>query len=786
LSRTETKTTSVPITVRAVEHTAAPVAGERYGVVQHLGAGGVGTVDEVDDRLLGRSVARKTLRADANPMLAALLVAEAQVCAQLEHPSIVPIYDLFTQDDAPAYTMRIVRGRTLREIIRSDDRVQARHRLLGVLRHVCLAADYAHSRGVVHRDLKPANIVVGEFGEVYVLDWGMAVLLEGADVRSAGATPVSGGSPGYMAPEQIQERTVGPRTDVFAIGIMLYEVLCGQRPFATLAATFLETPRSPKQIDARAPVELDALAMQCIALDPGDRPASARAVADVLDAYLSGEGRRAEAQRLCEVARAPFERATALEAQRRDLTLAARKALEGVESWEPAERKLPGWSLEDEAAEADREAGRALAEAIDLYTKAIGYDADCEQAHRGLSDIYWSLARAAEIERRPAAQVHYEALVLDHDVGGKYAALLAADARLVLQTNPPGAQVVARRYAERGRILVPGEARALGPTPVDARLEPGSYLLVLSAPGYRDVRYPVLLARGGRHEGRVSLYTDDEIGDGYRYVPAGAAVFGGDPAAYDALPRAEIFVDDFAIAELPVTLRQYCAFLDDLEAIDPELASRRAHQGISELAVRRTAGGRWEPHPANIEGEARKLFPIEEGHLWQVPVNMIDWFDAVAYCRWRSRVEGAEVRLPTELEWEKAARGVDGRCYPWGDRFDPTFCLMRDSRPFTQQPEPVGTFPIDESPYGVRDMAGGMREWVADIFGERTAAELVAEPEPPPSMERGASTMRQVRSGNWRSDSAWARAASRGGQFALITGPGLSFRCAKTLRRREP
>ncbi len=128
-----------------------------------------------------------------------------------------------------------------------------------------------------------------------------------------------------------------------------------------------------------------------------------------------------------------------------------------------------------------------------------------------------------------------------------------------------------------------------------------------------------------------------------------------------------------------------------------------------------------------VEGDAQKRFPAEEGHLWNLPVILIDWFDAVAYCRFRSERDGIEIRLPTELEWEKAARGTDGRFYPWGDHFDPTFCLMRSSRPFLAQPEPVGTFPIDTSPYGVRDMAGGVREWVADVNGEGSWAETSGE-----------------------------------------------------------
>jgi serine/threonine-protein kinase len=214
--------------------------------------------------------------------------------------------------------------------------------------------------------------------------------------------------------------------------------------------------------------------------------------------------------------------------------------------------------------------------------------------------------------------------------------------------------------------------------------------------------------------------------------------------------------------------------------------------GALDAYVRKTAAGagadrRWEPDPIIIEGDARKMFPLGEGHEWNVPAYLIDWFDAVAYCRWRSVREGVEVRLPSEAEWEKAARGTDGRFYPWGDRFDPTFCHMRDSRAFAQQPEPAGTFPLDESPYGVRDMAGGMREWVGDIVGEKTYADLVAEPEPAPDTPRGESSLRRVRSGAWSQDSKWARAASRGtGHFALTRGTGLGFRCAKALRRRAP
>jgi len=189
---------------------------------------------------------------------------------------------------------------------------------------------------------------------------------------------------------------------------------------------------------------------------------------------------------------------------------------------------------------------------------------------------------------------------------------------------------------------------------------------------------------------------------------------------------------------------------------------------------------------ALVEGEARKCFPHEEGHSWNVPVVLVDWFDAAAYCAWSSAREGLELRLPSELEWEKAARGTDGRAFPWGDAFDPTFCLMRTSRPYLPQPEPVGTFEIDESPYGVRDMAGGVREWVGDVHGERTWSETSAEPEPVMRARRDASEWRVIRGGGWSTTAEYNRSASRTRFFALTRATYLGFRVAHTLPRRGP
>ena len=471
-----------------------------------------------------------------------------------------------------------------------------------------------------------------------------------------------------------------------------------------------------------------------------------------------------------------------LEERRRKLTKQAGELLKAIEGWQPVEDKHAAWTLEERATEADQEAARALAQAVELYTKALGYDAGCRQAHEGLAELYWSRAQQAEQRRARATQIYYEALVLEHD-RGRFEPLINANATLSVRSSPTGATVRILRYREHDRILVAGDAQSLGTTPIEPiELEPARYLLLVQASGYRELRYPLSLGRGVTHEADVNLYTDSELGDGFVLVPQGPVVLGGDPDAIESIPRQEVFVPDFAIAEFPVTLREYCAFLDDLQRSEPDEADKRAPCNLRNTAVSivmRSEGGVWEPHDMIIEGEARKLFPPDR--FWEIPANMITWFDAQAYCRWRSDHEGATIRMPTEAEWEKAARGADRRFYPWGDQFDPTFCLMRESRAFTQQPEPVGTFPMDVSPYGVRDMAGGMREWVADKFGERSASESAAEPEPSEDTTRAESGFRVLRSGCWWAQREYSRAASRGDMYATMRGTALTFRCVKVL-----
>jgi len=322
---------------------AEPTTGPRYEERRVLGRGGMGEVLLTRDAWLGREVALKRLRDDVGAGTDGMrrFVHEARVQGQLEHPSVVPVYDLAVGDaGGPHFTMKRVQGLTLRDVLerlraRDADAMVAfsRRKLLVSLSQVCLALAYAHARGVVHRDLKPENLMLGEFGEVYVLDWGVAKLgaigaeepaSSPATALEAIAAPPSGsartqvgdviGTPGYMAPEQArgESHRVGPEADLYALGAILYELVTleplhdGLSAHALLVSTLRCDGARPSAIAPDVPPELDALCYAATRLEPSDRIRSARALATSLERYLDGER---DVERRAELAREHLTRA---------------------------------------------------------------------------------------------------------------------------------------------------------------------------------------------------------------------------------------------------------------------------------------------------------------------------------------------------------------------------------------------------------------------------------------------------------------------------------------------
>ncbi len=258
----------------------------RFELIRELGKGGFGVVWEARDRQLGRRVAFKAVRAGGRRDLREeRLLREAEAAARLSHPNIVTLHDVGRTEQGPYLVLEMLEGETLsRRLARSRGRLPAREALhVGI--EVARGVAHAHAHGVVHRDLKPANVFLCEDGRVKVLDFGMA--------HAFGHKHVQGGTPGYMAPEQLEAGPEDERTDVFAIGAMLFEMLTGRVPYPPRAGQPPASAEAERELAATAAPALREAVVRMLERDPARRPRDGKEVLDLLtqtDAALEPAG----------------------------------------------------------------------------------------------------------------------------------------------------------------------------------------------------------------------------------------------------------------------------------------------------------------------------------------------------------------------------------------------------------------------------------------------------------------------------------------------------------------
>lgn len=802
-----------------------PQIGARYQDMQLLGRGGMGEVRLVKDTVLNRRLAMKVLDARwiQKTQNYTRFVDEAQICAQLQHPNIVPIHDLGTLPDGRVYfTMKEVKGAHFRSVIdavhqASQDGVWQStvtgwtlFKLLDAFRQVCQAMGFAHDKGVIHRDLKPENIMIGDFGEVLVVDWGIAKVLgqgvlsyaedEVSSVRHAHAflqTRVGQivGTPMYMAPEQVSGRsyTHDNRTDVYALGIVLYYLLKGTYPYEgrdvdNILKQIAVHHCIPIQTDAALPIpkELSDICDKAMAFDPDDRYASAHELALAIEGWLDGSKKHEKALQILTDAEELNVKRQRLSQEITALESAAEKGLETVSEGAPELEKEPWWQMEIAAAQKSRALRLITNERIQQLNTALNYKSDLDEAHQALIEHHRQAHVAAErIQDEIAMDFHahklrHHSLSLppQNPVRQRELHYLKGTGALSIQTDVDGVDVLLEQYVPQLKRLVAKPVANLGCAPIVKRdLEQGSYRLRLRKSGHHEVLYPVFIGRGEHWDGLdaahqprpIHIPKASEVAADECYVPAGWFVCGGDPNALQGFERRLMWVDDFVMSRFPVTHRSYLSYLNGL-----------LNAGQTELALQQVPRNR----TGTAEGSGPMLYnrPHDglfsvvteiDGHAFSLdmPLCGIDYPMAMTYAEWLSRQTGHNWRIPTEFQWEKSARGVDARSFPWGPFMDPSYACVFLSNANTPNAASVYDYPIDESVYGVRGLAGNMMEWTSSPY-QRTWKDAKEE------------QYRVLRGGGWFFSVGRARTAYRNYDTPDCKSVFLGMRLIRSLSSR--
>ena len=703
-----------------------------------LGSGGMGAVFRVHDPDLDRPIALKVLHShralDATSR--ARFLAEARLTARLDHPGVVPIHAVGTLPDGrPWFTMKEVRGRTLTEVAPTLD--LRRH--IDILRRVSEAVAAAHAQQVVHRDLKPDNVMVGAFGEVLVLDWGIAV--------QAGAQVPVAGTPGYVAPEVLDGAPPTPRSDVFALGCMLWGI-------------------------GRADAALVDLARACRSPAPEHRPADAAEVAEALRRWQEGADRRERALALVDQAGGLLEAAAQARKQAAQLAHNATETGQQLGPGAPLDKKRALWAMEDAARDARQAATDHELAAEGILQAALAAAPDDPEVHLLLALHHFGRVEAADAvgdrDRETARVARHLVHVPETEARAERPRQWLAGTGLLSVSGPAGHTATLSRYTEVDRVLVPEAVDTFELPLVACTLKKGRYRIDVA-------NHPSVFVAPVRPLEHTEVVVDspgEAIPNDCARIPAGWFRAGGDPDAPGATPVMDLWLDAFVIQKQPVCNADYLAFLNHLHTTGhPHDARRFAPKMGVDREPLWTVGstGLWE------------MRPDEEGDAWPPhwAIAAVDFDCAQAYAAWLADQTGLSWRLPTEWEWEKAARGPDGRPFPWGDHFDRDFCcnkLGQGDYPFPAAPDAC---PADTSVYGVRHVAGNFHDWCATVWSPTPHIRSGDRPTYSPIPHNAETVM--IRGGSWHGAPTHTRLAARQSLVRRNRSTLVSFRLVRPL-----
>ena len=768
---------------------------ERFLIGEEIGRGSIGIVHRANDVVFDRQVAAKIMRPELvdHRRHRPRFLREAAICGRLVHPNIVPVIDVGHLQNRPTLVMSLLAGRSLRTLLRLGR--MGLGRMLAAFNHACNGVAFAHSQGIVHRDIKPAHIFVGDYGQVVLTDWGLA-----KELGEAGPAPTTGdvtrigdvvGTPAYMAPEQAEGRLdrIDHRADIYALGAILYEILTGTRPYEASRATevLLALRRNPPEAPSdRAPHRaippaLEAVCLRAMARDPRDRFDSALDLAANLESFFDAPvGARprdrvshpdvseaeatvtagvAEGGRIAAAADSIAVAAAAARAlaegraeaaafareldETRDLRTQAARLKAALPAFDaPRGTYDEVWAIDARGRQHADQAAWHLHQGVSQLEEAAADLTQAQPARARLAELYRDALRAADEAGDRVAAGYFRAKSERYDDGG-LSAELAGRAALSIVTSPPGVAVEVRTLDLSGPLWQPGPVLLEGTTPLSPRTLGAARLHVrLTTADGLTARLPLRVEAGANHLLEVELPPSTRVPPGFVFVAGGRYLAGADDHAPGAEDPHEVEVAAFCVARHPVTWEAWFEFLEDRLAVNADVSAHLPRFKGRPLVVVEGRSVRWR---------------TDHRPPAQAPVRGLSHQDARAYAAWLARRLGARIRLPTEHEWAFAAGAGDGRAWPWGDAFVPGAADTR--RPGQRGPSPVNAYPDDESPYGMRAVAGGVREWTS----------TPAESEPGRFLLRG---------GSWRAWPDECRIGNRATGLAELTHPAVGIRLA--------
>jgi eukaryotic-like serine/threonine-protein kinase len=677
--------------------------GGRYQVEALLGQGGMAGVYQATDPNLKRTVAIKLIHAHLadDPSFVRRFEEEAAAVARLRHPNIVQVFD-FDHDGSLYYmVLEFVPGETLQARLKTLSATGQRlpiDETLNIMAKVCDAVGYAHQRGMIHRDLKPANVMLMQ-GQPILMDFGIAKIMGGTQHTATGAIV---GTAAYMSPEQVQGAPLDPRSDLYSLGVMLFEMAVGHPPFEgdsamTIMLKHIQQPVPNLRVSAgEVPERLVAVIEKALAKNPDERFQTGEAMAAALRAIQSGEAEVSDVQSRINTFLEELQSTGSVSSVQATVRPGTNRTPTGGAERDRTMLQSPGTEVQPRPSPSASASGTMV-----------------QPPPTSVMSPPKTGAQAQPEKKRGLPLGLLIALI----IFGVICLVGVVGASILAATGGLGAFGGAGKSSATPTLGSSLATETATPPETEATASP--------SPSETPTLEPTATA--------VPLPT------GMILIPAGTFNMGSAEGGPEEAPVHSVTLDAFLIDQYEVTNARYQKCVEAGTCKPP-------------LAAGSFTRTNYYSNPAFAD----------------FPVIQVTWDQAATFCAWE---EGK--RLPTEAEWEYAARGTDGRRFPWGNDFDPSLTTVNE--PDTAV---VGKYPGGASPFGVSDLAGNILEWVADWYDGNYYVQSVSHN--PTGPEIG--TRRVLRGGSFGNpDSRFYLAARRYRQLPNFHDTDVGFRCAGTL-----